>query len=80
MDDYLGPIVGGLLAAGIVVCLIFSIFDSDNFDRQCTKMNGHTTSLTSTGIGFGANGKPVTTISSTTLCLSKDGRILATDN
>ena len=65
------------VAVAIAAVLVVLVVRADQaFQRDCRTKGGHTVSHTEVGTGFTSTGKPVTTTSTTTFCLSADGRIL----
>jgi hypothetical protein len=63
------------IALAIVVLLVLGFKADENFENDCKSRGGHTVSDTKT-VTTWTNGKPGVGTSTTTFCLSSDGRIL----
>lgn len=82
LDSDNGPLY--LIGAVLVVMVAFIAFgiviatrQSAAYDQWCQSIGGHVVTSTQTGTGINpANGQPVVTTSTTTYCLTSDGRIL----
>lgn len=89
-DEYGISARGMFIALGLVTVLILgplialAVKEANEFERECVAAGGHTKNLTSvgTGVGTSTSGQPtvVTTTSTTTICLSADGRLLEVDD
>jgi hypothetical protein len=69
--------VGGVLATiGIVALVVIVVLGAIAESNACIARSGHIVTQYGSGIGFGANGQAAPAITSTSFCLSSDGRIL----
>lgn len=69
-----------ILVAFMATVIVLAARSAGEMEEQCHRMGGHVVSRTHpvTGTGIGPNGQPVVTTgtSTTTFCLSPDGRVL----
>lgn len=74
-------VVLGVVAVlvGVGFLIYYGVRADERFRQHCYSVGGHVKVAHSTGIGYDSKGRPVTTYSSTTYCLSTDGRILDTE-
>jgi hypothetical protein len=74
-----GAVIGGVVVAvvaGLAIALVFAIRSNNEWAAWCQSQGGHVTSHTTTTTVVTANGKPGIATTTTSYCLSADGRIL----
>lgn len=65
-----------VLLAAIVFCFVGYAQALERFKAACEALGGHTSSISTSGVAVGPKGQVSPTFSSTTICLSADGRII----
>jgi len=76
VSDYIHVIAVGAITLLVVGLIYFIIQSTNNYAEWCQAQGGEVHTTSSVGTGVGANGQPTTVVTSNSMCLTEDGRII----